>query len=284
MSEDLLNNIEETIGVDYEIIAIDNSEQKYSICSAYNYGAKQSKYPFLCFVHEDVVFHSKLWGEKIISHLTPSQTGIIGLAGSGFIPRIPTKWLKNERARNIIQSSNHKNYVTKHFIIPENYTLSKKEVVALDGVFLCMRQVVFVHLQFDETLGGFHAYDLDISIQSHVAKFTNYVVYDIFIEHLSIGNFNKEYFERTIAVFKKWEKFLPISTKNFFKKSIVDDKKQLGRLTKIMIRKGFLQNQIIEDITYFTSIVGTEKDICRLKYLPLKIKWIRFSSKIRNKK
>ena len=287
LPENLLENIEDTIGVDYEIIAIDNSEQKHSIFSAYNLGVVQSKFSVLCFVHEDVFFHSKLWGEKIISHLSSQQTGIIGLAGSGFIPQIPTNWLRNERARNIIQSSKAENYITKHFLLPENYTFLQKEVVALDGVFLCMRRDVFDHLRFDESLGGFHAYDLDISIQSYMTGYKNYVVYDILVEHFSRGNFDKEYFVKTINVFKKWENHLPLSIKSLSdkaKKPRNHNKSQIDRLTKILVRKGFCEAQIIENITYFTTVVGTEKDILRLRYLPLKIKWIRFSSKIRNKK
>ena len=40
-------NIHDTIGVEYEIIAIDNKEKKWPIARAYNEGACQARYPFL---------------------------------------------------------------------------------------------------------------------------------------------------------------------------------------------------------------------------------------------
>lgn len=45
--EDLKQNIAQTIGVEYEIIAIDNREKRWPIAKAYNYGAQQAKYPYL---------------------------------------------------------------------------------------------------------------------------------------------------------------------------------------------------------------------------------------------
>ena len=47
--EDLKQNIAQTIGVEYEIIAIDNREKHWPIAKAYNYGAQQAKYPYLFF-------------------------------------------------------------------------------------------------------------------------------------------------------------------------------------------------------------------------------------------
>lgn len=57
--------VQETIGVDFEIIGIENHTQ-YSICEAYNIGADKAKYPYLCFVHEDVIFRTKDWGKYLI--------------------------------------------------------------------------------------------------------------------------------------------------------------------------------------------------------------------------
>lgn len=43
----LQQNIAQTIGVEYEIIAIDNREKHWPIAKVYNYGAQQAKYPYL---------------------------------------------------------------------------------------------------------------------------------------------------------------------------------------------------------------------------------------------
>ena len=46
ISASLRENMEETIGVEFEIVTIDNSHGKYSISSAYNRGVERSLYPF----------------------------------------------------------------------------------------------------------------------------------------------------------------------------------------------------------------------------------------------
>ena len=58
----VIQNIQGTIGVEYEIIAIDNREKNWPIARVYNEGAYRAQYPYLFFVHEDVKFHSRNWG------------------------------------------------------------------------------------------------------------------------------------------------------------------------------------------------------------------------------
>ncbi|MCE5282251.1 MAG: glycosyltransferase family protein, partial [Deltaproteobacteria bacterium] len=64
--KEVSGNIEETIGVPYEIIAIDNSRNQYSIFDAYNLGAEQSTFDHLCFMHEDILYHTPHWGSAVI--------------------------------------------------------------------------------------------------------------------------------------------------------------------------------------------------------------------------
>src|SRR5689334_15986246 len=82
-------NVETTIGVPYEIIKIDNSNKSYSLCKAYNIGAKQSKYSYLCFVHEDVLFRTINWGMRLIEHLSQTNAGLIGVAGAVYRSKMP---------------------------------------------------------------------------------------------------------------------------------------------------------------------------------------------------
>ena len=62
----LSTNITSTIGCECELIVIDNSQNKYSIFQAYNIGIEKSTSEIICFVHGDVLFHSKDWGKKLI--------------------------------------------------------------------------------------------------------------------------------------------------------------------------------------------------------------------------
>ena len=88
-------NIDETIGVEYEIVTIDNREKCWSIARAYNEGARQAKYPNLFFVHEDVMFHSRNWGVIIENKLREPDCGVIGFAGSKVKLKCYSGWFHN---------------------------------------------------------------------------------------------------------------------------------------------------------------------------------------------
>jgi hypothetical protein len=57
LDKQLLLNIQNTIGTAYEVVNIDNSQHQYSIFEAYNIGVSRAKGEYLCFMHEDVLFH-----------------------------------------------------------------------------------------------------------------------------------------------------------------------------------------------------------------------------------
>ena len=78
----VIQNIQGTIGVEYEIIAIDNREKNWPIARVYNEGAYRAQYPYLFFVHEDVKFHSRNWGLVIEEKLKEPNCGVIGFAGT----------------------------------------------------------------------------------------------------------------------------------------------------------------------------------------------------------
>ena len=270
LPKDFVDNILNTVGVVYEIISIDNSENQYSIFSAYNIGFAKSKYPYICFVHEDVFFHTANWGEKVIAHLQNPNTGIIGLAGAGIVTRVPASWSSLlSLSENIIQSDRSGKKETEIFRLPLNYNKSVRSVILLDGVFMCMRRELMEKIRFDETLNGFHGYDFDISIQSTVKGYVNNVIYDIVLEHFSRGKTDKLYYKNLITVFKKWESYLPVSLNNSSEKMLSEITKNedynLQRLIKKMVRKGFKSCEIIEEVTYFAAITDYRKSVRNLE-------------------
>ncbi|MDR3272680.1 MAG: glycosyltransferase family protein [Flavobacteriaceae bacterium] len=222
ISEFLKSNIEATINVPFELIVIDNSENKYSIFSAYNEGVKRSSYDYLCFIHEDVLYHSKDWGNKVLNHLADPKTGLIGLAGSYYLLDIPSTWYKAKPSvKNLIQS-----YAGKSKL-PKTYSLKEaKEVVCVDGFWFCSRKDVFEKVAFDHTtFEGFHFYDLDISMQIHEKGYKIWVIPDIIVEHFSGGNLNKQWLVSSYLFYEKWKKYLPITVNpSLKKKNMVDVK------------------------------------------------------------
>ena len=85
--QSLKENIAETIGVEYELVVIDNSKNQYSIFQAYNEGVRRAKLSYLCFMHDDILYHSPDWGKKVVEHFEDKRVGAIGVVGSHYMPR-----------------------------------------------------------------------------------------------------------------------------------------------------------------------------------------------------
>ena len=203
ISDELTQNIEQTIGIPYELVIIDNSDNFYSIFSAYNEGVKRSKYEVLCFMHDDIIFKTNDWGSNVIKRFEALNLGAIGVAGSPYYAILPGAWWSGS-------------YITYSLYGEKEYAYQPKKdnalpVVVLDGLWICVRKSLFSMIRFDDsTFSGFHYYDIDISLQIHQQGYNLLNVYDIAIKHSS-GKIDEKWLENAILSQKKWEKFLPLS-------------------------------------------------------------------------
>ena len=81
INSQLEDNLGETVGCDYELILIDNSENKYSIFQAYNLGIQRSTGEIICFVHDDIHMHTKNWGTILKNiFIENPKSGLIGIS------------------------------------------------------------------------------------------------------------------------------------------------------------------------------------------------------------
>lgn len=214
ISQSLKENISETIGVEYELIAIDNSPNEYSIFSAYNEGVRRSKGNILCFMHDDVLYHTNSWGEKVISHFQNTQIGLIGTFGTHFLPQTPIGWYQSKVVSGggliqVIDNGETKlvNQVDTTYL-KNNLSI---EAVAVDGLWFCIPRSMFSIVSFDEkTFKGFHCYDLDICLQIRKAGYQVQIISDILLDHsTSTGKFPVEWVKNTLLFFDKWRDKLP---------------------------------------------------------------------------
>lgn len=213
LAKQLAENIEQTIGVPYELLVTDNTRENLPICTVYRKSIPNSRYPFLCFVHEDVLFRTENWGKNLLAHFSLPNIGLVGVAGSDAFSNIPSTWSNalHSVELNIIQHYKEAQKQPEHIQISSSKGNSpSSRVVALDGVFLAAKKEIFEKIQFDDTLlRGFHGYDIDISLQSAL-QYTNLVIFDILIEHLSPGSLNKDWMDTTLHLSRKWRKKLPV--------------------------------------------------------------------------
>lgn len=211
--DSLKQNIKNTIGVEYELIVVDNSHSTYSIFQAYNEGVRRANSPYLCFMHEDILYHTLDWGKNIINHFVDSKVGIIGIAGGHYMPDIPASWASAKvESKNILQSSTKDGEKKIQPDIELGYFKGRIviEVIAVDGVWFCMPKKLFPLVAFDETtFNGFHCYDLDICLQVRCLGYKVMVASDILLEHFSGGNWTEDWLLNSIIFHKKWSSVLP---------------------------------------------------------------------------
>ncbi len=210
----LKENISVTIGVEYELVLIDNSTNKYSIFEAYNKGVRQSKYPYLCFMHEDISFHTYNWGQKVISHFDNENVGMIGAIGGHLIADYPSTWCcSNLVSGNYIQGykNDEGTYYTSSVVNDKYLQKGITDVVAVDGFWFCVKKNLFPNISFDETtFNSFHAYDIDIAMQINLLGNRVCVIDDILIEHFSAGTPGDKWIVAMMLFQKKWKSFLPL--------------------------------------------------------------------------
>lgn len=211
----LKDNINSSIGVDYELVIIDNSNNRYSIFSAYNEGVRRSRYPLLCFMHEDILYHTVEWGKKIENHFFDSTIGLLGFAGSHFLPSVPSYWFNSP----FISEYNLTNDNSKIIECTKTDFFSSKTVVdavACDGFCFFVRKDLFLSVKFDEdNYPGFHFYDMDICMQVLNSGSRVCLCNDVLIEHEWSENHQKkgmELFEKNQQLFfDKWKSHFPIT-------------------------------------------------------------------------
>src|ERR1700749_695104 len=91
--EQVIKNVEDTIGVDHEIIAFDNRDGKKGICEIYNQGIGKARYDILCFMHEDIRILTANWGQAIQKTFNQNPDfGLLGIAGSDYKSLAPSGW------------------------------------------------------------------------------------------------------------------------------------------------------------------------------------------------
>ena len=216
--QELKDNIAVTVGCEYELCVIDNSHNEYNIFTAYNEGVRRAKGEILCFMHEDIVFHSNKWG-KIIEDIykLEEKYGVIGVIGGQFFPKTPTSyWEGGTGIGQIIQGTiEHGQYRT--FLngrkIDSKAAGALVDVVAVDGLWMCASKRLFDEgiIRWDsDNFDSFHCYDMDICLQSIRSGYRVAVIGGIMIEHQSFGNTDMNYCIQSQKLFNKWKDVLPL--------------------------------------------------------------------------
>lgn len=208
----LKSSIDQTIGVEYELIRINNNGD-FGICEAYNKGVEKAKYYFVIFCHEDILFCNQNWGRRLLElFLTDNLIGLVGIAGSEYKSFVYSGWSYPNTGGFVcmyLRQSSGSVIDTDRFSDTE--LIKYREVATIDGCFMATRKSILENVSFDDvTFKDFHCYDLDFSLQigkSHKVVVSNTVL----LNHLSHGDFSHTWAAETIKLHEKWKNNLPIN-------------------------------------------------------------------------
>ena len=214
LSAELKENIASTIGCEYELVVIDNSKNEYSIFSAYNEGVRRAQGDILCFMHEDVLYHTDGWGKSVVDYfLQYPSVGLLGVAGTHFLSHIPSGWWETEcKSCHLIQGYTENGEYKSSISDIRTYMSNPTCLVAIDGLWMCMRKDVFIQVSWDDvTFNGFHAYDVDMSLQIWSTGLQVHMIWDVLIEHKSLGCFDDCFYDAYAKLWAKWREILPMN-------------------------------------------------------------------------
>ncbi len=219
ISQKLKNCIAETIGCEYELCVIDNSRNEYNIFTAYNEGVHRAKGDILCFMHEDILFHTNGWG-RIVEEIFKQQDmlGMIGVIGGQFFPKTPTSYWEGgcgigQIIQGFTEQGQYRTFLNGKKIETGNEPYMLEEVVAVDGLWMCTPMLLFEQgiIRWDcESFDGFHCYDMDICLQTIHAGYRVAAIGGIVVEHMSFGNTDTNYCKQSQKLFDKWMNVLPL--------------------------------------------------------------------------
>ncbi|WP_159022668.1 glycosyltransferase [Formosa sp. L2A11] len=250
-------NIAKTIGVPFEIIDYNNSDNGFGICKIYNLCAQKAKYENLVFCHDDIIFHSSNWGYSLLEVLNISKIGLIGVCGATYKSKYPAPWVSIPKGyyRSNLFEKNSKQ------VVDEQADFEKVAVV--DGCFLSMRKEIWNEFKFNETeLKGFHIYDIDISVR--IGKKYDVVVEKSFeIEHLSEGVFNHVWYGDSFIYHKNNKELFPAKSDGGSDEKYLDG----YALKSLILRSPKLKMKRAERLAYLLSLLKSYPNQFSLRLL-----------------
>lgn len=182
-----------------------------SLTTAYNKGLKQAKSDIVVFCHDDIEIETKQWGNKLIKQFEKyPQFGIIGVAGSKSMPESGCWWEDPKQMYGRVKHTNDgKSWLSAY---SKDLGQDLEGVVTVDGVFFA---VVKSRIQknFDESVEGFHFYDVTFSFENYLAEVGVGVSTLIRINHKSIGQTNEAWETNRLNFVDKFKNELPTKIK-----------------------------------------------------------------------
>ena len=207
INPEFVESIKKSSGVyKIEILPYENPG-KYSLTEVYNMGLEKATNDIVVFCHDDLKFDTKNWGRKLLKHFDKSDYGILGVAGCRYLPTSGKWWeIPGEMMGQVYHEHEGKRWLSTYNPKFGNNILP---AVLVDGLFFGINKSK-IKERFDESVKGFHFYDLNFCVQNYLKKVRIGVISNIDITHLSIGMTNEEWEKNRITFSEKYKNDLPL--------------------------------------------------------------------------
>ena len=189
-----------------EVIEKVNNGEK-SLSEVYNEILNESSNDIVVLCHDDIYFDTSSWYHKIIKHFEKSDYGILGVAGTTYMPKSGQWWEQRKKMHGIVNHEHQgKKWTSKY---SEDLGKKIKEVIVVDGLFIALSKAKIKH-KFDESVNGFHFYDLNFCFPNYLDGVKIGVIFDVRITHKSIGETNDQWEINRVKFSEKYAENLPV--------------------------------------------------------------------------
>lgn len=266
-------NITDTCGIPFELLRHDNRAAKWGLCKVYNHYSKIAKYDIICYIHEDVLFHTPNWGQIICDfYKNTPKAGCVGFAGSLIKTKNLSGWATSKSSNRYNFTQGFRDGSSKSYILnPNNEDFA--EVVSLDGFCIFCKKEIWDQYKFREDIfTGFHLYD--ISFSTIIAtEFNNYVCNVIKVEHLSPGSFSDDWYKNSKLFHSEMQNILPVISSNFSKDKIQsEENKAAYTFAKQDIKNNWSKRSHFITIKELYKSTNSYRYLLRIIFFTLKYK------------
>ncbi len=230
---------------------VNNGEK--SLSQVYNEIISESQTDIIVLCHDDITFDTNGWYAKILKHFDKSDFGIIGVAGSTYMPESGMWWERKGRMVGIVNHEHEgKKWESKY---SDSLGNGIKETVIVDGLFIVLDKTKIKHT-FDENVPGFHMYDVNFCFKNFLEGVRIGVITNVRITHKSIGMVNQQWDENRKVFAEKYKDSLPAKIKYKFEDKL-----------KVMISSLFFKTFTGSELYVYELAKGLQKLNCDVTVL-----------------
>ena len=181
---------------------------EFSLTEIYNRGLLEAKYNIVVFIHHDIIMNTNGWGRKLLKQFDTTDYGILGLAGTTNLSETGRWWDDRAKMVGIVKhSDNGHTWESKY---SGNFSDKIIETLLVDGLFLAIHKDRIWNT-FDETVEGFHFYEVDFCFRNHLSGTKIGVLFNIKVTHKSVGRTNDQWEANRLLFAEKYKDSLPAS-------------------------------------------------------------------------